>query len=69
MSTPSRRWRVAKPDHFKTSSLDSELQALAKFGYPEARLRWVTVARGNGLDLQIIADVMNRSGVIFGEKS
>lgn len=59
-------WRVVDPDHTKTSSMDSELQTLSKFGYPKERWRWVTVARGNGYDLTPIAEALNRARFTLG---
>lgn len=56
-------WRVQDPDRMKTSSSDSELQTLVPnegTSWP-GKYRWSTVARGNGLDLQAIAEALNRA--------
>jgi hypothetical protein len=58
-------WRVVDPDRLKTSSLDSELQTLVQVSpydiTKRMRWHWVTVARGNGLDLMEIALALNRA--------
>lgn len=53
-------WRVVDPDSTQTSSLDSELQSLARLGRKQ-NLHWVTVARGNGCDLAAVAEALNRA--------
>lgn len=67
-------WRIVDPDANKTSSLDSELQALVRIGSPydltkrlRNRLGWVTVARGNGYDLEAIAEALNRARFTLGD--
>lgn len=54
-------WRVVDPDAKKTSSLDSELQALVPSPEHLTSWSWVTVARGNGYDLTEIAKALNRA--------
>lgn len=55
-------WRVVDPDSKQTSSLDSELQALVpSVNLDGRRWHWVTIARGNGYDLEEIAKALNRA--------
>lgn len=59
-------WRVVDPDDEKTSSLDSELQALVPNPKHITNFAWVTVARGNGCDLQAIAKALNQARFTLG---
>lgn len=60
-------WRVVDPDPEKTSSSDGELQTLAPtYRLDDApRFRWVTVARGNSIDLTEIAKALNGARFSF----
>jgi hypothetical protein len=60
-------WRIVDPDRAKTSSLDSELQALVPNPEHITSYSWVTVARGNGYDLAEIAKALNRARFTLGD--
>lgn len=57
-----KHWRVVNPNHEKTSSLDSELQVKSLRDHPKRHFQWVTIARGNGVDLESIADHLVKTG-------
>lgn len=60
-------WRVVEPDRMKSSLLEDELQTLVSnegTSWP-GKYRWVTVARGNGIDLKEIAEALNRARFTF----